>query len=172
MMALWVGETMGFLAGCASTHLQTVKSAPEFQPGSVTRVLVVSVARTPEVRGVVEQEFARQWRERGVEADASSRVMPAGVPLDKAGIGPFAKAQGYSHVLVNRLMSRNEVEAETPESKTNLSAETKTIVASPQYDIDYQVAVVRTNLYDTAHYRRKRRQAHFAVRQNDTQKPL
>ena len=148
------------LNGCASTRMQSVERAPDFQSERIRKVLVVSLSSTPEIRQMVEDEFVHQWKDRGVQAEASYVVLPTGTTLDKAGVAPVAKARGYDSVLVNRLMSRQAIDREVrvhkigesgpPEDSQNMSGYLNAVVASPQYPIDYSVAVLSSNLYDVA----------------------
>jgi hypothetical protein len=146
-------------SACASTQMQSIQREPEFSADKIHKVLIISIARTPEVRQLVEEEFVKQWKDRGVDAVSSFKVLSVGVPLDKAGIAPFARAQGFDSVLVNRLMSRKEIDktVPAPAAKGTVPAETanmtdyfQAVVASPEYPIDYEVAVLTTNVYDVA----------------------
>src|SRR5450755_1935586 len=96
--------------GCATTHMQSVSHTTEFQSSRIRKVLVVCVVQTPGSREIFEKEFVKQWKRRDVQADASSEVLPVNIPLDKAGIAPFAKSQGYDSVLVTRLIKRGQIE--------------------------------------------------------------
>jgi hypothetical protein len=137
----------GFLCGCAATTLQSVQRAPDFNARQVRRVLVVCATKTPGLRSLLESEFVRQWKSRGVDASASAQVLPSGVTLDKMGIAAAAKAQGFDAVLVTRLIQREQIEAQTPEN-ARLTQDVNALVASPEYGMDYEVARVSANLYD------------------------
>src|SRR5579872_6266080 len=104
---LWVGA--GFLSSCASTTMESVQRAPDFHSTQIRKILIVGIAQTPGLRESFEDEFVKQWRERGVEAVASSKVLPADTPLDKAGVAPIAKAQGFDSVLVTRVLRRQQI---------------------------------------------------------------
>ena len=150
-LLLWCGA-------CASTTMQSVERAPGFDSSRIHRVLIVSLSATPKIRELVESEFVRQWRERGVDGTASYIVLPPNVTLDKAGVAPFAKAQKFDAVLVNRLISRKAVDTsvqvhqigEKPDETQTMSDYFQAVVASPEYPIPYDVAVLTTNLYDVA----------------------
>jgi hypothetical protein len=150
---------LALLSACASTTMQSVERAPDFDSPRIRKALVVSLASTPEIRNLVEDEFVRQWKERGVNAVASYAVLPPNVTLDKAGVAPFAKAHGFDAVLVNRLVKREAIDRsvhvhqigesaiEEPPRMTNYF---EAVVASPEYPIPYEVAVLTTNVYDVA----------------------
>lgn len=147
------------LSACASTQIQSIQPAADFHSARIRRVLIVSIASTPQIRKILEEEFARQWKERGVEAVASLAVLPPEATLDKAGVAPFAKAQGYDSVLVTRVMKRQKIKAEivqpgfqvpagSPPDETDLTDYINGVVASPEYGKEYDVVFLRTNLYD------------------------
>ncbi len=147
-------------SACASTNMQTIERTPDFQSSRIHKVLVVCVIQTPGSRNRFENEFVRQWRARGVEAVASSDVLPVGVTLDKAGIAPFAKTQGFDSVLVTRPLKRGRIQPEfvhpkseiTPPASadSNLTKDVQAVVASPEYGTDFEVVVVGSNLYEVA----------------------
>jgi hypothetical protein len=139
--------SIGFLSACASTNWQSMQRAPSFQATRIHKVLVVCISQKPGVRSRWEKEFVRQWQTRGVGAVASEDVLPAGVTLDKVGVAPFAKVQGFDHVLVMRLVKREKIVAETPEDHP-LSPYVDAIVAAPNEPVDFEEAIVSTKLFD------------------------
>ena len=161
-----IGVCAGLLSACASTTMESVQRAPGFQTSQIRKVLVVGIAQTPGLRELFEDEFVRQWKKRGITAVASSKILPADVTLDKAGVEPIAKAQGFDSVLVTRVLKRQAIKAEVanapsqypagapPEDEPNLTHYIQAIVASPEYGkesgIEYEVAVLSTNLYNVA----------------------
>jgi len=156
-LGVWLG-----LAGCASTTLRSERRAPDFDSSRIRKVLVVSIASTHEIRSAVEEEFVRQWKDRQVDAVSSAKVFPVDVPLSKADLSVFASAHGFDSVLISRLMSRKDVdkdvevktigEKETPqmaaEENQKMSEYVQSVlVASPEDNINYQVAVLNTALF-------------------------
>lgn len=147
-----------FMSGCAATQMQSIHREAGFDAARIHKVLIVSLARTPEIRKLVEDEFVRQWKERRVEAVASYAVLPPNVTLDKAGVAPFARAQGFDSVMVNRLIKREainrgvhvrQIGEPEPDNET-MSQYFDAVVATPENEIPYEVAVLTTNLYDVA----------------------
>ena len=146
------------LNGCATTRIQSVQKSPDFNSAHIRKVLIVAVTSTPGLRKQVEWEFVKQWKERGVDVVASESVLPLTVTLDKAGIGAFAKTQGFDSVLVTRLVKREKIEpqivrtkgetAPPPADDSNLTQYMGAVVASPEYGMDFEVAIVSANLYD------------------------
>jgi hypothetical protein len=143
-----------FLVGCASTQMQQVERAPEFHSDRIHKVLIVAVAVTPERREAFEKEFKAQWEKRGVEAALSYLVFPQPSELNKRNLAPYARDQHFDAVLVGRLLKRGAVQSEPPGSKgerpPDLDQDLQVVVAAPQNDIDYEMAVISTRLYDVA----------------------
>ncbi len=67
--------------------MQSIRRAPDFQTSKIHKVLVVCITPTIAIRELVESEFSAQWKKYGVEAAASAKVLPANIPLSKAGSG-------------------------------------------------------------------------------------
>jgi hypothetical protein len=139
----------------------SIRKAPGFQRARIQKILVVGVFNTAPNRQAFENAIAGRLKARKIAAAASWQALPPGVAVDKAGIASFAKAQGYDTVLVTRLTDvhmlqpvdkpiRAQKPSEIPYDDTRLSDELPAIVASPEYGLDYQVAVVISNLYDVA----------------------
>jgi hypothetical protein len=145
---------------CASTMMESIQRDPNFQIATIHKVLIVSIASTPDIRKQIEEEYVRQWRKRGVDAIASSAVLPVGVDLDKAKVAPFAKAQRYDAVLVSRLLKKERF---GPGKRTDAAAQEETqhestlenvLFAAPVYATSYDLATVETTLYDATSEKR------------------
>lgn len=161
-----MGVCAGLLSSCASTTMESVQRAPDFHITQIRKILIVGITQTPGVRELFEDEFVRQWKDRGVDAVASSTILPADVTLDKAGVEPVAKARGFDSVLVTRVLKRQAIKPQvagapggstigTPEEdQSNLTNYIHAVVASPEYGAEsgivYQVAVLSTNIYNVA----------------------
>jgi hypothetical protein len=146
--------------GCANTRMQKIESAPEFHVSQIHKALVVGLSKDDSVRQLFEDELVKQWTPRGVTVVPSLAVLPKGTALDKAGIEPYAKSGGFDVVLVTRPLERQPIDRQVrvqdlsqgtptlaPEDDSNMTNYFTAVVASPQYDIPYEVAFVRTNIY-------------------------
>ncbi len=91
--------TFGLLTACASTTIQSIHSVSDFRSSAIHHVLVIAMIQDQPMRKTLEDEFVRQWSRRGVKAESSLVVLPLSTTLDKAGVEPFAKAQGFDAVL-------------------------------------------------------------------------
>jgi hypothetical protein len=170
-MNTWSWRILGFgmsaalFSGCASTTMESVQRGPHFQSAQIQKVLVVGITQTAGLRPLFEAEFVRQWKARGVNAVASLDILPTDVTLDKVGIAPVAKAQGFDSVLVTRVLKRQAIQpqiAQTrdrlvsgmPPEDSKLTDYMHAVVASPEYGkesgIQYEVAVLSTHIYDVA----------------------
>lgn len=148
------------LAACATTSMHEVSSEPGFNPGQLHKVLILNMGTDSVLRARVEDEFVRQWKKRGVDAQPSYRVLPPNVILDKAHVDPAARDQKFDAVLVTRLLGSQKInpnirgqEFEVPVS-TGLTGGATTfynpLVASPEYSDSYRMAAVTTRVYDMA----------------------
>lgn len=115
-------------AGCASTIVKKVWVDSARADTTLGKTLVMPAALSPVVANEVENEWARQLRGRGIEAEAISAVLPDERPLDEQSGLELARARGFDTLLVSRLIGVKKVDRDT-------SA--------------YQVGVVETKLYDT-----------------------
>ena len=138
------------VSGCASAPRLYVDRAEGFTPGQLQHVLVAVVTRVPGARKTLEQEFVDQWRVTKIKAEASWQALPSGFTLENGGLASFAKAKRFDHVLVCRLLSPKEAEAEPDDVQPSWKRDTASLFVEPEYDIHYEVTQVRTHIYQTA----------------------
>jgi hypothetical protein len=121
---------LALLAGCANvgTSVGHVwQDSGRARSATLGKTLVLALAPKAEVVMVLEDEWVRQLRQKGVDASAANRLLPGGSPPDKERVVELVKARGFDTLLVSRLVDVKQVERE-------VSA--------------YQVGVVETTLYD------------------------
>jgi hypothetical protein len=92
------------------------------------KTLVLALTHDAEVVVMLEKEWTRQLRDRGIDASSANLLLPAEIPLAEERVIELLKAGGFDTLLVSRVVDVKHVERE-------VSA--------------YQVAVVETKLYDT-----------------------
>ena len=131
-MWLFFCACLAFLPGCASVgtivHNVHMVSAGKHGAG-LGKTLVLALTPTTEVVIALENEWVRQLRERGIQADAASRLLPDEIPPDKQRILEVVKARGFDTVLVSKVIGVRQVERNVD---------------------SYEVAEVETDLYDTS----------------------
>jgi hypothetical protein len=88
---------------------------------------------------------------------ASFTVLSPESVLDKATIAPYAHRQGFDAVIVSRLISRKALDKNAQVRQIGKSGKNQTstddlgwTVASPDYPQDFEVAALKTTLYDVA----------------------
>jgi len=121
---------LALMAGCASVGTSVGHVWHDSgRAGSATlgKTLVLALAPKAEVVMVLEDEWVRQLRQKGIDASAANPLLPGESPPDKERVVALVKARGFDTLLVSRLVDVKEVERE-------VSA--------------YQVGVVETTLYD------------------------
>jgi hypothetical protein len=139
------------LSACASTNLKQVDRTPEFHAARVRHVLVIAVARTPQQRQAIESEFVRQWKDRGVNAEASDIHFPDLNKATRSDFADFSRQQQFDSVLALHLQKRGSLNNDVPTPMNpSLSREYDAVIASPHNDIDYEMAIISTKLYDVA----------------------
>jgi len=156
-------------AACApKTTLLSSWLAPDFQPGSVSKVLVLGVAPDSALRRQYEEQFCAALEQRKVEAIRGYQWVPDPGKLDKDAIAARAQAEGVTHVIVTRVADRKEVETYHPPTTATIGvgvggygpgwygsygayyATSYSQVVSPGYVTTSHVVSLETNVYATA----------------------
>ncbi len=100
------------LASCATTHLDSQWSSPDFASNKVTgKLLVVGVSRDDTVRRLYEDEMATQLANRGLATVRSYELIPG--PLVLGGNTALLKAArdaGANMILASVVVSREHVD--------------------------------------------------------------
>jgi hypothetical protein len=127
----WVlAMCIAVMAGCSGMGTTVDNVWLDEAGGDVAlgKTLVLALSREVEVVAMLEDEWARQLRDRGVEAALASQLLPGEIPPSEERVVAVLKASGFDTLLVSRVVDVKHIER-------NVSA--------------YQVAVVETKLYDT-----------------------
>jgi hypothetical protein len=130
LLRLAFAACLALMAGCANvgTSVGHVwQDSGRARSATLGKTLVLVLAPKAEVVMVLEDEWVRQLRQKGVDASAANRLLPGGSPPDKERVVELVKARGFDTLLVSRLVDVKHVEREVS---------------------SYQVAVVDTDLYD------------------------
>jgi hypothetical protein len=99
-----------FLNACASTtQFNSVWKDETYQGGPLKKVLIVGVAKKPEIRTYFEEIFAQQLKTRGVYAVPSSIVLPESELLEKETVIKIVNELGIDSVLVTKLVDVKDV---------------------------------------------------------------
>jgi len=147
-------------AACATTELTSVWKDPAYQ-ARPEKILVIGVAKRPQIRRLFEDEFVNQIKARGTDAIASYTVLPDLQQNDQAAIAAKVKELGADSVLITRLVNKKTVQVYVPGTTYAPPPYYGTwsgyygygysnmYMYSPGYVAEDQYAVVETNLYTT-----------------------
>lgn len=101
------------LSACAHTKVLNSWREPEHQ-GAPKKVLVHAMAMDPTVKTMFENMLVARLKERGVEALASSRVLPDSMELDKAAMRKLVQEKGIDTILVGHPIDQKVIESFKP----------------------------------------------------------
>jgi len=130
IILLLLAACLSLAAGCSVKNVNTGRVWRDSARGNVSpgKTLVLSLATDATVSILIENEWARQLRSRGIEADAANKFLPADRPTDESDIIALVKEQGFDTLLVSQPLKAKKVSRDASHS---------------------QVAVIETKLYDT-----------------------
>ena len=147
------------VTACASTQLTSVWKEPSYQ-GRPAKIMVIGVAKKPQLRRLFEDEFVTQLKAHGTDAIASYTVLPDLQKDDKDAIAAKVKELGADSVIVTRLVDKKTVKVYVPGtvyapppyygSWPAYYGYGYNNMYSPGYTSEYENAVVETNLYDAS----------------------
>jgi len=152
---LFIGATV--VTACASTQLTSVWKDPSYQ-ARPAKVMVIGLAKRPEIRRLFEDDFVKQLKAQGTEAIASYTVVSDKQQDNQAAIAAKVKTLGADSVLLTRLVSKKNVQVYVPGTTYTPAPYYGTwsgyygygysTMYSPGYVAEDQYAVIETNLYE------------------------
>jgi hypothetical protein len=122
------------------------------------KVLVMAVVKKPVLRRLVEDEFVRRFRDRGIEAVRGYAVFPGDELATKEALDKELTAGGFDALLLMRLVDpRNEIPG-APGSPADPRFKgwpayygyCYAAAYSPNYTLEDKYALAETSLYDMA----------------------
>ena len=143
------------VSACATTDKMNVWKDQTYE-GPVKKVLIMGLSQKKGIQLFFENEFVRQFRERGSDAVAGNTILPYEQAMDKDFIVTKAKESGADTVLVARSLGREM-------QRTYVSGPAYGVPGyyyrwgsyygnaySPGYVVEDEYVYVETNLYDIA----------------------
>lgn len=129
-MQLLLAAWLAVAAGCSMNDISMGHVWRDSARGDVPigKTLVLSLAMEAVVSIPLENEWTRQLRSRGIEAEAANTLQPEDYPPDEPGVIALIKAHGFDTLLVSKLIRVKKVSRDASH---------------------YQVVVIETKLYDT-----------------------
>jgi hypothetical protein len=103
------------VASCGpSTKMLNAWTAPEFQSGSIRKVMVLGVARNEGIRRSYEDKFVGKLKDLGYDATVSYLWAPDVSKPDSAAVHAKAVEAGVTHIITTRLIDKKMVETYIP----------------------------------------------------------
>ncbi|NTW57852.1 MAG: hypothetical protein HGB21_10905 [Nitrospirae bacterium] len=146
------------LPACGGTKIIDPWRDPAF-PGGLKKVFVIGVVRTRGPRSMLEDEFARQLKARGIDAVASTSVLPDEPLPARDIIAAKVRESGADAVIAAKFIKKVSAETYSPSRlyavPHNFDAEWDPTIAATQWTdsglsefaYDYYVAVMQTTVY-------------------------
>lgn len=107
---------LSLLAASCSSSTKMVRSwtPDDFHPGSVKKVFVVGIAKDRSLRQIYEDAFVAEIKKRGAQAGVSYDSLPDLDQVDKSATAARLINEGYTHVLVTRVVNMQQHETYVP----------------------------------------------------------
>jgi len=150
--------TIFFLTGCSQTKVTSVWVDPEYQGKGIDNIFVVGVSKDGGLRRIFEDEFVNLFKERNVKATSSYRVLPDKDLQDEQKMDSVVKESGSDTILMTRIIDiRKDTQYIQPDYVYAPPAHyyggwhgyyNQAYMVSPGYTVEYETAVLETNLYD------------------------
>ena len=104
------------------------------------------------MRRIFEDEFVSQFKQRGVKATSSYRLLPDEDLRDEEKLGSTVRESGSDTILMTRILDiRKDTQYNPPEYAYVGGWHgyyNRAYQVSPGYTVEYETAVLETNLYD------------------------
>jgi len=147
--------TTFLLAGCSQTKVTSVWVDQEYQGDGIDNVFVVGISKDGGMRRIFEDEFVSLFKQRGVKATSSYRMVPDEELRNEKKLDMKVRESGSDTILMTRLIDiRKDTQYIPPDY---VSAPyyggwhgyyNRSYMVSPGYTVEYETAVLETNLYD------------------------
>jgi len=143
--------------GCSTARLASNWIDPAYTAGKFKKVLILGLAPQEGTRNMLEGRMVEEFKKQGVEAVASTTVMPGDRQPTKDDVKAVVEGQGFDGVLISRLIgSRDEVSYTPPTYAVpypyynglySYYGTVGPMVYSPGYIDQYRVYTIETNVY-------------------------
>jgi len=150
--------TTYLLSGCSQTQVTSVWVDQEYQGDGIDNVFVVGVSRDGGLRRIFEDEFVSLFKERGVKATASYRILPDEDLQDEKKLDSTVRSSDSDTILMTRVIDVRKDTQYIPPDYVYAPPSyyyrgwhgyySQAYMVSPGYTVEYETAVLETNLYD------------------------
>ena len=144
--------TTFLLTGCSQTKVTSVWVDQEYEGDGIDDVFVVGVTKDGGLRRIFEDEFVTLFKQRGVKAISSYRLLPDEDLRDEKKLDSKVKESGSDTILMTRLLDIRKDTQYIPPSYVYSGGwhgyYNRAYMVSPGYTEEYETAMLETNLYD------------------------
>ena len=143
------------LASCTTTTVMTDVWKDKTYQGKPQEIVVIMVAKSPDMRNLFEDRFSAELDARGNNAFQSYTIIPMEQLRDKEMVKSKIRSSGADTVLISRLVDTKEIKSyrpgqiyAVPSAYYGWWGYYDIVFADYGYTDDVQVAYIETNLYD------------------------
>ena len=151
------------LTGCQTTEVLNTWRA-DSRDEKFSDVLVIAIFKEPAYRNIVEQRLVEVLQAQGVEAESASILYPREGPMDQDIIDGMVARSSADSVIIVRLVDTRKETVYTPGTTYipggyggrysmgyyGYYGGGYTVMSTPGYSTEYNIATVETTLFSTA----------------------
>jgi hypothetical protein len=144
--------TTFLLTGCSQTKVTSVWVDQEYEGDGIDDVFVVGVTKDGGLRRIFEDEFVTLFKQRGVKAISSYRLLPDEDLRDEKKLDSKVIESGSDTILMTRILDIRKDTQYIPPDYVYTGGwhgyYNRAYMVSPGHTVEYETAVLETNLYD------------------------
>jgi len=155
LFVLFLISTTFLLASCTTTTVMTDVWKDKTYQGKPQKIVVIMVAKSPDMRNLFEDRFVGELGTRGNNAFQSYTIIPMEQLRDKELVKSKIRSSGADTVLISRLVDTKTIESYNPGliyvvpgAYYGWWGYYDIVFADYGYTGDVRVAYIETNLYD------------------------
>ena len=144
--------TTFLLTGCSQTKVTSVWVDQEYEGDGIDDVFVVGVTKDGGLRRIFEDEFVTLFKQSGVKAISSYRLLPDEDLRDEKKLDSKVIESGSDTILMTRILDIRKDTQYIPPDYVYTGGwhgyYNRAYMVSPGHTVEYETAVLETNLYD------------------------
>jgi hypothetical protein len=136
--------------GCATTQVTSSWKDASYQK-MPHKILAVALVKNKENRMALEDEFALQLQNKGLDVSAGDTVFPVRTPDNKVELEKYLRDNGYDTFLLVRIVAQKDLLEHIPDKATTWPSTYSTgdnAKPTPGYVVQQRIAMAEANLYD------------------------
>jgi hypothetical protein len=145
------------LAGCTATQVTSFWKDPNYQK-QPHKILAVAILKNKANRIALEDEFARQLNQKGLDVTTGHKMFPEYTPANKNELEKFLRDNGFDTFLLVRVVGEKELRTVIPDTASAAwpgSYNTGySVITSPGYVVEQRLAMAEAELFDVGSEKR------------------